>query len=72
MSELRCNVCDEVVQQNLVAEHLAARNHSIRKKVAEFNEMNIQFKPSYRDDISALGAWIRDLYKSDFLSSGNA
>ncbi|HEV8387056.1 MAG TPA: hypothetical protein VGQ03_05490 [Nitrososphaera sp.] len=54
----------------MVAEHVSSRNHSIKKKVAEFNEMNSQFKPSYRDDISIARAWIRDLYKYDFLTSG--
>ena len=70
MSDIRCNVCDELVQPGMIAQHVSARNHSIRKKVAEFNEMNAQFKPSYRDDISTLRAWIRDLYKYDFLSTG--
>jgi len=72
MSELRCNVCDQLVQSALVSEHVSSRNHSIRKKVAEFNEMNSQFKPSYRDDISIARAWIRDLYKYDFLTSATA
>ena len=70
MSELRCNVCDQLIQSAMVSEHVSSRNHSIRKKVAEFNEMNSQFKPSYRDDISIARAWIRDLYKYDFLTSG--
>ena len=70
MSELRCNVCDQLVQSAMVSEHVSSRNHSIKKKVAEFNEMNSQFKPSYRDDISIARAWIRDLYKYDFLTSG--
>ncbi len=70
MSGLRCNICDELVPQEAVAQHIAGRNHSIRKKVAEWNEMNIQIKPSYPHEISTVRAWIRDLYKYDFLSSG--
>ena len=68
--ELRCNICDQIVEHGMVAQHVAGRNHSIRKKVAEFNEMNAQVKPSYRNDISTVRAWIRDLYKYDYLSSG--
>jgi hypothetical protein len=69
MSELRCNVCDQAVPQELVSQHVSGRNHSIRKKVAEYNEMNSQVRPSYRDDISIVRAWIRDLYKYDYLTS---
>jgi hypothetical protein len=65
---LRCNVCDELLGAEDVQRHVASRNHSIRKKVAEFNEMNVQFKPSYRNDVSIVSAWIRDLHRSDFLS----
>jgi hypothetical protein len=70
MSDLRCNVCDEQVQASMVAQHVSGRNHSIKKKVAEFNEMNSQFRPSYLNDISTVRAWIRDLYRYDFLSTG--
>lgn len=70
MSELRCNVCDQMIPHELVSQHVSGRNHSIRKKVAEFNEMNTQVKPSYREDISIVRAWIRDLYKNDYLTSG--
>ena len=70
MSDLRCNVCDEKVQASMVAQHVSGRNHSIKKKVAEFNEMNSQFRPSYLNDISTVRAWIRDLYRYDFLSTG--
>lgn len=70
MSELRCNVCDQLIPQGMVTQHLSARNHSIRKKVAEFNEMNTQVKPSYLNDISTVRAWIRDLYKYDYLTNG--
>ena len=70
VAELRCNVCDQLVASEKVSQHVSGRNHSIRKKVAEFNEMNSQIKPSYRDDTSILRAWIRDLHRSDFLSAG--
>ena len=70
MSDLRCNVCDEKVQSSMVAQHVSGWNHSIKKKVAEFNEMNSQFRPSYLNDISTVRAWIRDLYRYDFLSTG--
>ncbi|HKX81045.1 MAG TPA: hypothetical protein VJL54_02200 [Nitrososphaera sp.] len=53
-----------------MAEHVSSRNHSVRKKVAQFNESNVQFRPSYQGDTSIAKAWIRDLYKYDFLSSG--
>jgi hypothetical protein len=56
----------------MLEQHVSSRNHSIRKKVAEFNEMNSQFKPAYRGDISVATAWIRDLYKYDFLTLGAA
>lgn len=65
---LKCNVCDEMVNEGLITQHVASRNHSIRKKVAQFNEMNIQFKPTYQDDISTVRAWIKDLHKHDYLS----
>jgi hypothetical protein len=70
VSELRCNVCEQQVSIDMVPQHVSGRNHSIRKKVAEFNEMNSQVKPSRRDDISIARAWIRDLHKYDFLSTG--
>lgn len=72
MPELRCNVCDQIIQHAMLEQHVSSRNHSIRKKVAEFNEMNSQFKPAYRGDISVATAWIRDLYKYDFLTLGAA
>ena len=70
MANLRCNVCEEQVQASMVAQHVSGRNHSIKKKVAEFNEMNSQIKPSYQSDISVVMAWIKDLYNYDFLSMG--
>lgn len=68
--EIRCNMCDEVIDTSTVEQHVAGRNHSVKKKVAEFNEMNTQIKPSYQNDTSVVRAWIRDLYNYDFLSTG--
>jgi hypothetical protein len=34
--------------------------------------MNVQVKPSYQQDISVVGAWIKSLYNYDFLSKGCA
>ena len=65
-NHLRCNVCDQNLSQSQVAEHLAGRNHSIKKKVAEYNEMNSQIKKSYENDTSVVRTWIRDLYQKDF------
>ena len=70
MPDLVCNVCDQSLQAAAVADHISSRNHSVRKKVAQFNESNVQFRPSYQGDTSIAKAWIRDLYKYDFLSSG--
>ena len=72
MGKIRCNVCDEILDSTLVAEHVAARSHAVRKKVSEFNEMNMQVKPSYPQDISIVGAWIKGLYCYDFLSKDSA
>ena len=71
MEQIRCNICDEHVDSSSVADHVASRNHAVKKKVAEFNEMNVQIKPSYQQDISIVGAWIKDLYSYDFLSTGS-
>jgi hypothetical protein len=68
MADLRCNVCNEIVRADLVTQHVAGRNHSIKKKVAQYNEMNAQIKPSYRNDIPVARVWIRDLYEFDCLS----
>ena len=68
--EIRCNICDEVISSTTVEQHVAGRNHSMKRKVAEFNEMNSQIKPSYQNDISVVKAWIKDLYNYDFLSMG--
>jgi hypothetical protein len=72
VAQIRCNVCDEIVDSTLVAEHVAARSHAVKKKVSEFNEMNVQVKPSYYQDISIVGAWIKSLYSYDFLSKDSA
>lgn len=70
----RCNICDETVTSTLVEKHVSSRNHSIKKKVAEYHEMNAMIKqPSLsinQHDISVVNAWIKDLYKYDFLSTG--
>jgi hypothetical protein len=68
--EIRCNICDEVIDTATVEQHVAGRNHSVKKKVAEFNEMNTQIKPSYQNDTSVVRTWIRDLHNYDFLSTG--
>jgi hypothetical protein len=68
--EIRCNICDEVIDTSTVEQHVAGRNHSVKKKVAEFNEMNTQIKPSYQSDTSVVRTWIRDLHNYDFLSTG--
>lgn len=71
MENLRCNICDEVVEMAGVSEHVSGRNHAVKKKVAEFNEMNTQVgRNRYENDTSVVNAWIRGLYGYDFLSSG--
>jgi hypothetical protein len=69
---LRCNICDSLVEQIEVAQHVAGRNHGIKKKVAEFQEMNALVRKQYENDISIASAWIRNLHERDFLSSGKA
>lgn len=68
--EVRCNICDEVINSLSVEQHVAGRNHAVKKKVAEFHEMNAQVKTSYQNDTSVVKAWIKDLYNYDFLSTG--
>lgn len=68
--EIRCNICDEIINSSTVEQHVAGRNHSVKKKVAEFHEMNAHVKPSNQHDISVVRAWIKDLYNYDFLSAG--
>lgn len=70
MESIRCNICDETISTSAVEQHLAGRNHSIKKKVAEFQEMNAQVRSSYQNDTSIVKAWIKDLYAYDFLSTG--
>jgi len=70
--EIRCNICDEVISASTVDRHIASRDHVIKRKVAEFNEMNSQIKISKQNDSSVVNAWIRDLYKNDFLSMKSA
>lgn len=68
--DIRCNICDEIISSSAVEQHIAGRNHAVKKKVAEFHEMNAQIKTSYQNDTSVVRAWIRDLYNYDFLSMG--
>lgn len=68
--EIKCNICDEIINSSTVEQHVTGRNHGIRRKVAEFNEMNAQIKPRSQYDSSVVKAWIRDLYTYDFLSTG--
>jgi hypothetical protein len=68
--EIRCNICDEAISSSAVEQHIAGRNHAVKKKVAEFHEMNAQVKSSYQNDTSVVRAWIKDLYNYDFLSMG--
>jgi hypothetical protein len=71
MENLRCNICDEVIEMASVSEHVSGRNHAVKKKVAEFNEMNAQVgRNRYENDTSVVNVWIRSLYSYDFLSSG--
>ena len=50
-------------------EHASGRNHAVKKKVAEFNEMNAQVgRNRYENDVSVVNAWIRGLHGYDFLS----
>lgn len=71
METLRCNICDEIIEMAEVSQHVSGRNHAVKKKVAEFNEMNAQVgRNRYENDTSVVNAWIRSLYGYDFLSSG--
>lgn len=72
MEKLRCNICDELVDASDVPAHIAGRNHAVKKKVAEFNEMNAQVGRRYDNDVSVVNAWIRNLHGYDFLSSDQA
>ena len=68
MESIRCNMCEEIISD--VAGHVAGRNHAVKKKVAEFQEMNALVSKSYDQDTSVLKAWIRDLHSYDYLSTG--
>lgn len=71
MASLRCNICDEIIETAEVGQHVSGRNHAVKKKVAEFNEMNAQVgRTRYDSDVSIVNAWIRGLHSYDFLSSG--
>jgi hypothetical protein len=71
MENLLCNICGEVIDMAEVSQHVSGRNHAVKKKVAEFNEMNAQVgRNRYENDTSVVNAWIRSLYSYDFLSSG--
>lgn len=72
MEKMRCNMCDELVNVDEVSGHVAGRNHAVKKKVAEFNEMNALVGRRYDSDISIVNAWLRNLHVRDFLSSGQA
>jgi len=73
-TNFRCNICDEVIGSSLVEEHVSSRNHAIKKRVAEFHEMNAMIKqPSLspnQHDLSVVSTWLRDLYLYDFLTTG--
>lgn len=64
---LRCNMCDEMVRIDDVARHLEGRNHAVKKKVAEYQEMNAQLGKKYESDTSVVNAWIRNLHEHDFV-----
>jgi hypothetical protein len=68
--EVRCNICDEMINSSVVEQHVAGRSHAVKRRVAEFHEMNAQVKTTYQNDTSVVKAWIRDLYNYDFLSTG--
>lgn len=79
--KLRCNICNEVIEMSEVGQHVTGRNHAVKKKVAEFHEMNAQvggtsnnssMRNYYDGDTSVVNAWIRGLYVRDYLSSGQA
>lgn len=66
---MRCNICDEILSHSSITAHLASRNHSIKKKVAEYNEMNSLLRRTYEnDDRSVLQVWITGLYAKDAVS----
>lgn len=68
--DIRCNICDEVINSSTVLLHVAGKNHRVKKKVAEFNEMNALVRSSFQRDTSVVQAWIKELYHHDSLSTG--
>ncbi|NOJ27240.1 MAG: hypothetical protein DA330_04425 [Nitrososphaera sp.] len=67
--ELRCNFCEEMVNLVDVSQHVAGKNHGIKKRVAEFRLTNAQIGSKQQaEDISVIDAWIRNLHASDFMS----
>jgi phage FluMu protein Com len=72
MEKLRCNMCDLLLDPAEVSGHLEGRGHAVKKKVAEFNEMNALVGRHYDSNVSVVNAWIRNLHVHDFLSSGQA
>lgn len=67
---IRCNICEENVVGMEVTQHVSGRNHGVKKKVAEFQEMNALVRKQYDNDASVVSAWIKNLHEQDFLSSG--
>ena len=75
--KLRCNICNEIIETVEVSQHITGRNHAVKRKVAEFHEMNAQVgnnssnkKSDYEGDTSVINMWIKGLYVRDFLSLG--
>jgi hypothetical protein len=66
---VRCNMCEVNVSTSAVQQHLEGRNHSLRKRVAEFNEMNLNLSRTNPDDTSTIKSWIKNLYYHDYLSN---
>jgi hypothetical protein len=57
-----------------VSQHVAGRGHGVKKKVAEFQEMNSLVRRRYdsSSDVSVVNAWIKNLHAHDFLSSSGS
>ncbi len=71
--KLRCNICNEIIETVEVSQHITGRNHAVKRKVAEFHEMNAQVgnkRSNYEGDTSVINMWIKGLYVRDFLSLG--
>jgi hypothetical protein len=78
--KLRCNICNEIIETVEVGQHITGRNHAVKRKVAEFHEMNAQVgnnnnsssnrRNNYDGDTSVVNMWIKGLYSRDFLSLG--